>query len=68
MIARALRILAGRIEEYVVPEPQTPGRFTDVAGLILHDVTWGVANLNLDRLVGIAGEADRAEHQTWDKT
>lgn len=58
----SLRSLADRIERDAAPTPNhvSVPRFAWAAHNVIHEVTWAMANLNLDSLVVLAAEADEA--------
>lgn len=63
--AAGLRRLAERVERTAADVPLVgtgPGRTTyaAIASDVVHEVTWGVANLNTERLVREAADADVA--------
>lgn len=62
--AHALRRLADRIEQEGKPHPRTLENktlpYSYAAGHVVHEITWGVANLNLETLLYWAASADEA--------
>lgn len=66
-VADALRRLADEVErEGELWEPtdfdRAPLRHVKAASRVLHTVTWGVANLNVEAVVEAAAEADALAH------
>jgi len=61
-VADALRRLAADVERdaRLQPAREAQSQHAVVAQRIVHTVTWGVANLHLDMLVTLAGDADGA--------
>lgn len=63
-IAVGLRTLAERVERLRVDVPMVggPGRATyaQIAAQVVHEITWGVANLHIERPIGEAAAADVA--------
>jgi len=61
---RRLRDLADRIERDgengIVRAEAGKGTYGTVASNLLHEVTWGVANLNIETLLATATDADIA--------
>lgn len=61
-IADRLRALAdeveqaGRLRPYVL-NPERGIDFDRSAARVIHAITWGIANLSMERLVSLAGEA-----------
>lgn len=66
-IAADLRSLADRVEREGEARPRfgAPENFDHVTGAagVVHAVTWGVANLNLDILLADAADADSLDGQ-----
>jgi hypothetical protein len=63
-IAEGLRSLADRVERTGhSPRPGRSNTYSTAACDVLHDVTWGVANLNLDNLLNAALDADDTGRQ-----
>ncbi len=65
-VAASLRRLADTIEREAAHLPDTPGAtvsFASVVASIQHEVSWGVANLNLSSLTCDAAEADRTRKE-----
>lgn len=61
---RCLRDLADRIEcdgeREIAQAEQGKGTYARVACEMVHEITWGVANLHLDTLISTAADADIA--------
>ena len=58
-IARDLRYLADRVERTGHnARPERSNTYSTAACDVLHEITWGVANLNLDNLLNAALDAD----------
>lgn len=58
-VVRRIHDLADRVAR--VPDViQGKGRNSEVAAQIHHELAWGVANLNADRLIRYGAEADKA--------
>jgi hypothetical protein len=67
--AQHIPVLLRRLADQIAQLEVTPSArdlhpdHTDHAQQIVHEVTWGVANLGLPRLVHYAGRADRAARE-----
>lgn len=61
-IVRGIRRLADDIERAEPNSTVNAGhRFSTMASNIVHEMTWGIANLHLDILVEACGSADELE-------
>lgn len=62
-VASSLRDMADRVESSAnlsVEGPQSGNGYADICSGVIHVLTWGIANLNLSRLVREASQADVA--------
>lgn len=62
-VIRHLRDTADQMERISEDANNLPFQHGDVASRMLHTLTWGTANSNVDGLIRAAYEADKASHE-----